>query len=310
MRDLIKPEWIRVKYRHDATIEAIKKDTKEKVLVTVCQEALCPNIWECWSSGTATFMLMGDTCTRGCAFCHVKTARVPGKLDPLEHEKLLESIRRMKLTYVVLTSVDRDDLPDQGAEHLAHCIAHLKKNLPELRIENLIPDFRGDLSLVKKIVDAGPDVLAHNIETIERLTPKVRDRRAGYRQSLAVLKGIKEMAPAIHTKSGIMAGFGEKKEEVEKAMDDLRAAGVSFLTVGQYLRPSKDQLAVREYVDPELFRHYERAGLLKGFHYVASGPFVRSSYKAGELFIEALLKREEQAKRLKNPSPFAEAVNA
>ncbi|MDO8480816.1 MAG: lipoyl synthase, partial [Nanoarchaeota archaeon] len=197
MQDLVKPDWIRVTYKHDANIEAIKKDAKEKGLATVCQEARCPNIWECWSSGTATFMLMGDTCTRGCAFCHVKTARFPGKLDPLEHEKLLESIKRMNLSYVVLTSVDRDDLPDQGANHLAMCIQHLKKNLPDLRIEILIGDFQGNLSLIQHIIDARPDVLAHNIETTERLTPKVRDRRAGYRQSLAVLKGIKEMAPHI-----------------------------------------------------------------------------------------------------------------
>jgi len=289
MQTLIKPEWIKIRYKSSSTLENIKKDVRAKGLATVCQESLCPNVSECWNGGTATFMLMGDTCTRGCAFCHVKTAVKPGPLDEKEHEKLLESVQRMKLDYVVLTSVDRDDLPDQGAAHLAHAIRFLKEKMPSLKIEILIPDFQGKRELVQKIVNARPHVIAHNVETVERLTPRVRDRRAGYRQSLSVLRMIKEIDPSIYTKSSIMVGVGEKEGEIAVAMDDLRAEGVSFLTVGQYLQPSQKQMPVRSFVHPDTFKYYEQLGREKGFLYVAAGPFVRSSYKAGELFISSIL---------------------
>lgn len=291
-----KPEWIKIKYTTSEVLEAIKKDVKLKGLSTVCQESLCPNISECWNSGTATFLLMGDTCTRGCRFCHVKTSATPAALNPFEHAKLVESIKRMNLSYVVITTVDRDDLPDQGANHLAKCIKYIKEKIPQVRIEILTGDFQGRIDLLKNIVDARPEVISHNIETVQRLTPSVRDRRAKYKQSLQVLKNVLQLANEsniqIYTKSSIMVGLGETDEEVIKAMDDLREAGVSFLTIGQYLRPSAKQLAVREYISPDKFKYYERTGYDKGFLYVASGPFVRSSYKAGELFIKNCLNKK------------------
>jgi len=286
-----KPPWITIRYQDNPTLRSIKEEVKSKGLATVCQESLCPNLSECWGSGTATFMLMGDTCTRGCRFCFVKTAAIPSPLNPDEPKLLLAAIQHMKLSYVVLTTVDRDDLPDQGAYHLAQCVKFLKKNLPHLKVEILIPDFRGDTELVKKILDAKSDVIAHNLETVRRLTPKVRDRRASYDQSLTVLKFCNKFCP--YTKSSLMVGHGETKEEISQAMDDLRSVGVTFLTIGQYLRPSHRQLEVQDYLTPDTFKYYESLGLSKGFLYVAAGPFVRSSYKAGELFVEHLLKRGE-----------------
>jgi lipoyl synthase len=291
MEALQKPQWIKVKYREGSVLQAIKSDVKAKGLATVCQEAMCPNISECWNSGTATFLLMGDTCTRGCRFCYVKTSGKPLPLDAQEPEKILSSIKRMNLSYVVLTSVDRDDLPDQGACHLARCIRYLKEQLPSLKIEILIPDFRGEKELLRKIVEAKPDVIAHNIETVERLTPSVRDRRATYRQSLSVLAAVKQLS-SIYTKSSIMVGLGETESEIENAMDDLMNEGVSFLTIGQYLQPSKKHLPVSSYVPLETFKYYEALGYEKGFLYVASGPLVRSSYKAGELFISAVIEKK------------------
>ncbi len=288
---LTKPEWIKIRFEENDAFQAIKEDVARKGMATVCQSARCPNIHECWGGGTATFMLMGDTCTRGCRFCYVKTHPRPQPLDSTEPEKLLDSIKRMNLSYVVLTSVDRDDLEDQGSGHLARCIAFLKQNLPQLRIEILIPDFRGNKECIQRIIDAKPDVIAHNIETAERLTPTVRDPRAGYHQSLSVLEHINKTSPTTYTKSSIMVGLGETKEEVEKAMDDLRHVGVSFLTLGQYLQPSKRQLPVRQYVDNDTFKYYQQVGMNKGFSSVASGPFVRSSYRAGELFISSLLNK-------------------
>ncbi|MEK6967530.1 MAG: lipoyl synthase [Nanoarchaeota archaeon] len=291
MESIQKPPWIKVSYQETDTFQAIKSDIKEKGLATVCQAARCPNISECWNGGTATFLLMGDTCTRGCRFCYVKTSGKPLPLDKEEPEKLLESIKRMKLSYVVLTSVDRDDLQDQGATHLANCITFLKDNLPELKIEILIPDFRGNKDLIKKIVDAKPDVIAHNIETVERLTPKVRDIRANYKQSLAVLSTVKQFSN-IYTKSSIMVGLGETENEVIKAMDDLKAQGVSFITIGQYLQPSKKHLPVASYIPLETFKYYEQVAYDRGFLYAASGPLVRSSYKAGELYISAVIDKK------------------
>jgi len=254
-------------------------------LHTVCEEAHCPNICECWGGGTATFMVMGDLCTRHCRFCAVKSGRPNGYLDPLEPVKLAYAIRRMNLRYVVVTSVDRDDLEDGGASHFAACIREIRRLNPSIYVEVLIPDFRGDVEALKRVVEARPNVVAHNIETVRRLTPIVRDPRAGYDQSLAVLENIKELDGGIYTKSSIMVGLGETKEEVVSAMRDLREVGVDFLTIGQYLQPSKGHIPVKEYVHPDVFEEYRLIGESLGFKYVASGPLVRSSYKAGEYFI-------------------------
>jgi lipoic acid synthetase len=263
----------------------IKNQARELGLHTVCEEAHCPNIGECWSSGTATFMVMSDICTRGCRFCAVNTKRIGPPLDPDEPAKLSQTIAAMGLDYVVVTSVNRDDLEDQGANHFAECIRAIRANSPQTLIEVLIPDFQGRHDLVQHVIDARPEVIAHNIETVERLTPRVRDRRAGYRQSLDVLQAIKTAEPELATKSSIMVGVGETDDEVIAAMADLRAVGCDFLTIGQYLQPSKKHLNVDAFVTPEQFERYRTLGEGLGFRYVASGPLVRSSYKAGEFFI-------------------------
>jgi len=283
----MKPAWLKIRPPTvPQSYQSVRGTLNEKRLVTVCEEAKCPNINECWSTGTATFMVMGDTCTRGCRFCAVKTWKTGRPLDPMEPENVAQAVVEMKLDYVVITSVDRDDLPDQGAGHFAACIKAVKDKAPFCLIEVLIPDFRGDESCLKKMVDARPDVISHNIETTETLTPKVRDPRANYRQSLRVLENVKQMDSRIYTKSGIMVGLGETQKDVEQAMDDLREKGVQVLTIGQYLRPSQKQLEIREYVTPEQFEAYKKVALDKGFAFVASGPFVRSSYRAGELFLK------------------------
>jgi lipoic acid synthetase len=256
----------------------------------VCEEAHCPNIGECWGSGTATFMVMGDICTRGCRFCAVNTRRNGAPLDPDEPKNVAMAINEMELDYVVLTSVDRDDLPDQGAKHFAACIREIRTHAPKTLVEVLIPDFCGQIDLLHYVVDARPDVLAHNIETTRRLTPKVRDPRAGYEQSLALLQRVKEQDPNMMTKSSIMVGVGESNIEVIETMTDLRALNVDFLTLGQYLRPTKKHLKVESFVTPEQFTKYQQIGEGLGFAYVASGPLVRSSYKAGEFFIRKHLR--------------------
>lgn len=291
-----KPSWIKVRYHDNPVIQQLKNDMRG--LPTVCQESLCPNISECWSRGTATFMLMGNNCTRGCRFCSVKHAKLK-PLDLLEAEKVLHSVKLMKLKYVVLTSVDRDDLPDQGAGHLAKCIKHLKQ--AGLKVEILIPDFRGSKDLLKMVVDAEPCVLAHNVETVERLTPTVRDRRAGYKQSLQVLKMAHDLNSNIITKSSIMLGLGETQEEIERTMDDLRSVNVQLLTIGQYLQPTAKQLSVTRYIPLEMFKYYERLGYLKGFSHVASGPFVRSSYLAERGEHESRNNRELLRQKNKHP---------
>jgi len=255
------------------------------VLHTVCEEARCPNIGKCWNGGTATFMVLGETCTRGCRFCSVKTQRTPPPPDPHEPGKLAESFKALALRYAVITTVCRDDLPDQGAAHLAECIRVPRARVPGLRLEALIQDFRGARGCIQTVVDAEPDVLAHNLETVERLTHPVRDARAGYRQSLEVLKAVKEMDPGRTTKSSLMLGLGETEEELLAAMQDLRAAGVDILTLGQYLRPGPDSrfLPVEEYVSPQEFRRLRAVAREMGFSRVASAPLVRSSYRAGEL---------------------------
>ena len=280
-----KPEWLKVKMPGGERYNSIKGRARELSLHTVCEEARCPNIGECWGGGTATFMVMGGICTRGCRFCAVTTKKVGMPLDPDEPVKVAEAIAELQLDYVVVTSVDRDDLPDQGAAHFAACIRAIRARNPHTLIEVLIPDFRGDRALLAVVVEARPDVLAHNVECTEGLTARVRDARAGYRQSLSVLAAVKELDPLRTTKSSIMVGLGETEAEVLVTMDDLRAVGCDFLTVGQYLQPSEKHLAVVDFIRPEQFSRYEALGLERGFAYVASGPLVRSSYRAGEFFI-------------------------
>ncbi|GGM68700.1 lipoyl synthase [Thermogymnomonas acidicola] len=277
----MKPEYAKVYIPGGENYAHIKKTLRSRALFTVCEEARCPNIAECWDSGTATFMIMGGICTRGCRFCSV-THGHPMPLDPDEPRKVYESVIAMGLDYVVITSVDRDDLPDQGASHFASVIREVKKT--GAVVEVLIPDFQGREDLLDIVIDAQPSVIAHNIETVERLTPSVRDRRASYRQSLHVLRYIKERS-GITTKSSIMLGLGETDEEVERALDDLRQAGVDIVTIGQYLRPSRRQMPVVEYSSMERFRKMERVAYSKGFSYVASGPLVRSSYRAAEAWV-------------------------
>lgn len=288
---LPKPPWLKVKMPGSPRYQAIKERARELKLSTVCEEARCPNIGECWGGGTATFMVMGDTCTRGCRFCAVKTARKPAPLDPDEPQNVAEAIAEMGLDYVVVTSVDRDDQPDQGAGHFAACIRSIRERSPRTLIEVLIPDFRGDEALLAQVVDAKPDVIAQNVETVERLTHVVRDPRAGYRQSLDLLRNIKRMDPTRFTKSSLMVGVGETRDEMLAAMRDLREVGCDFLTIGQYLQPTPKHLPVLEFVTPEMFAEYEQIGLEMGFHYVASGPLVRSSYKAGEFFIQRFIEK-------------------
>lgn len=286
-----KPEWLKIRPPGGENYANIKQLLRELKLHTVCEEAACPNVSECWGGGTATLMLMGDTCTRGCKFCHVKSGNPKGVLDLQEPVKVATALAKLGLTYVVLTSVDRDDLADGGADHFASTVEEIKKRVPEMLVEVLTPDFKGDRRAVQRVIRSGVDVFAHNIETIPRLTKQVRDGRCDYQQSIEVLRYAKELRPAVYTKSSIMVGLGETKEEVFSAMDDLRAAGVSIVTVGQYLRPSSWHIGVEEYVKPELFEEYERVGLEKGFLCVPSGPLVRSSYRAGEKFLEGLLRK-------------------
>ncbi|MDG1178730.1 MAG: lipoyl synthase [SAR324 cluster bacterium] len=281
-----KPPWLKVPFPGGERYSWIKKRAANLNLSTVCEEANCPNIGECWNGGTATFMLMGDTCTRGCRFCSVKSAKNPGALDPEEPKKLAETVNNLALKYVVLTTVDRDDLPDQGASHIARCIRSTQRACPEMLIEMLMPDFQGKTELVQQVINARPAVLAHNLETVRSLTGKVRDSRASYDQSLDVLRYLKQQCPDGYTKSSLMLGVGETRRETLQAMKDLRDVGVDFLTIGQYLQPSKKHLKVEKFMHPDEFDELALQGDKMGFVYVASGPLVRSSYKAAEFYIE------------------------
>jgi len=252
-------------------------------LKSVCQSARCPNRSECWSHGTATFMILGDSCTRHCGFCAVKSGR-PSPPDPDEPDRLAEAVKALGLKYAVITSVTRDDLPDGGAGHFARCVRSLKASVPGIAVETLIPDFNCDPDSIATLLGAEPDVVAHNLETVERLTPEVRDRRAGYRKSLQALRMLRAGGRKPVTKTGIMAGLGESYGEVVRAMADARDAGADIFTIGQYLRPGKGNIPVREYVAAERFAAYEKAGYGLGFRHVASGPLVRSSYRAAEAF--------------------------
>ncbi|MFB6281430.1 MAG: lipoyl synthase [Haloferacaceae archaeon] len=285
-----KPDWLKVRPPSGERFTDIKATLREHDLNTVCEEANCPNLGECWSGrsgpGTATFMLMGDRCSRGCNFCDVTTGGME-PLDPEEPSKVADAVEAIGLDYVVLTSVDRDDLPDQGAEHFAATVRAIKERDPGILVETLTPDFRGDPELVGRVLDAGPDVFAHNVETVERLQWPVRDRRAGYEQSLSVL----DLAAGrdVHVKTSLMLGVGEYAHEVYRTLSDLREVGVDIVTLGQYLQPSASHLDVAEHVHPATFETWRRvAEEAFGFLYCASGPMVRSSYRAGELFVEAL----------------------
>ena len=282
-----KPEWLRIRPPTTEQFARIRSLVAAKKLHTVCEEAHCPNLSACWSSGTATFMVLGAVCTRGCRFCEVRSG-IPAKPDPEEPGRVAEAVRAMGLDYVVLTTVDRDDLPDQGAGHIAACIRAAQS--AGVLVEILAPDFRGELALVDAVLAARPAVFAHNIETVRRLQGSVRDGRAGYEQSLAVLQHAKKRG--FLTKSSIMIGLGETEEEVAEALRDLRGAGVDIVTLGQYLRPSEWHLPVAEYVPPEQFAAYERVARELGFLHCASGPFVRSSYKAGEAFVKNVLRQQ------------------
>jgi lipoyl synthase len=284
------PEWLSIRPASTEKYNSIKSRVNELGLHTVCVEAHCPNITECWSGGTATFMVLGEDCTRGCRFCAVKKIAHGATVDPFEPNKLAMLVKEWGLDYIVVTSVCRDDLPDQGSAHFARCIQEIKKSNPRTLVEVLIPDFRGDSECLKRIIEAKPDVIGHNIETVERLTVSVRDRRANYSQSLKVLEAAKNLGQR-YTKSAMMLGIGETDEEVLRAMQALRSARVDFLAIGQYLRPTERQLSVVEYVKPEKFEYFRKAAIGMGFLYVAAGPFVRSSYKAGEFFIKTIVNK-------------------
>ncbi len=283
-----KPGWLKVPVPGGERYQKVKATLSSLKLHTVCAEAHCPNVGECWGGGTATVMLMGDLCTRGCRFCQVKTAAAPPPLDADEPRHLAEAIAELGLDYIVVTSVNRDDLPDGGAAHFAEAIRRLKA-IPGLLVEVLTPDFQGDLEAIRVVGRAAPDVFANNIETVRRLTPVVRDARASYQQTLDVLARMKAEFPGVVTKSSIMLGLGETEDELLETMRDLRAHGAEILTLGQYLRPSQWHLPVAEFVTPERFEALRQRGLALGFRYVASGPLVRSSYRAAELFLRGEL---------------------
>ncbi|XP_046647644.1 lipoyl synthase, mitochondrial-like [Daphnia pulicaria] len=295
------PPWLKTEIPVGKNFTKLKENLRGLNLHTVCEEARCPNIGECWGGGpdataTATIMLMGDTCTRGCRFCSVKTSKAPPPLDPNEPVNTAIAIAAWGLDYVVLTSVDRDDLPDQGSNHLSQTVSELKQRKPELLVECLTPDFRGDRDCVERIVRSGLDVFAHNIETVEELTWLVRDPRAKYQQSMDVLRYAKKVRPDVVTKSSIMLGLGETDDQVRKTLEDLRAANVDCVTLGQYMQPTKRHLKVTEYVTPEKFALWESVGKELGFLYTASGPLVRSSYKAGEFFIKNIIQNAKKSR--------------
>jgi lipoic acid synthetase len=281
-----KPPWLKIRPPTTDKFATIKQLLKAKKLNTVCTEANCPNASKCWSSGTATFMILGDTCTRACRFCNVKSGNPNKKIDLNEPQHLSGAVKIMKLTHVVITCVTRDDLLDGGAEHWYNCISKLKKDHPNLTIEILISDLNGDIKALEKIIDAKPDVIGHNLETVKRLQAEVRDPRANYEKSLKMLAAVKQIDPKIYTKTSLMLGLGETEKEVEKTMKDARKAGTDFLTLGQYLQPGPYHLPVKKYIPPEQFKHYKTLAKKHGFVYCASAPFVRSSYKAGEYFKE------------------------
>ncbi|MGE0173767.1 MAG: lipoyl synthase [Oligoflexales bacterium] len=280
-----KPEWLKTKVPTGSTYFKIKQDLRQRKLYTVCEEAKCPNIGECWSFNTATFMILGDTCTRACRFCHVKTGNPGGWYDKEEPVKVAESVQQMGLKYVVITMVDRDDMEDGGAFHCKNVFNKVRNQSPSTIIEFLGGDFSGKPESLSALLEGQPKVYAHNIETVRRLTPRVRDARATYDRSLGVLRDVKKLAPYnLYTKSSIMLGLGETEDEIVESMKDLRAHNVDFLTLGQYMRPTKQHLSIKRWVHPDEFAHLKQVAESLGFLSVASGPLVRSSYRAWEFF--------------------------
>ncbi|MEE4661074.1 MAG: lipoyl synthase [Halieaceae bacterium] len=299
-----KPPWLRMRLERGEKFQAVQDTVHTHRLATVCEESHCPNIGECWSNGTATIMLMGSVCTRACRFCAVDTGNPGGWLDPEEPANAARSVTLMNLRYVVLTSVDRDDLKDGGASHYAACVRAIREANPETAVEALTPDFRGSESAVATVVNSGLQVFAQNVETVERLTHRVRDIRAGYRQTLDVLAYGKTVNPTVLTKSSLMLGLGETEDEVLATMRDLRESQVDILTLGQYLRPTANHLPVEEWVTPEKFAWYREQGLALGFTEVASGPLVRSSYRA-----DRILEQNNLGLPLEQPADRIKAVN-
>ena len=281
---LPKPPWIRARSPSGVRFEQLRSTVRAHRLATVCEESICPNIGECWNNGTATLMLMGSVCTRACQFCAVDTGNPRGWLDPDEVQNSARTAQLMNLKYVVLTSVDRDDLPDGGARHYADCIRAIKAACPQTAVEALTPDFAGRLADVETVLDSGVEVFAQNLETVKRLTHRVRDARAGYAQTLSVLAHAKRYRPDVLTKTSLMLGLGETDDEIVEALGDLKRAAVDIVTFGQYLRPTPNHLPVERYVTPQEFELYRQWGLASGFLEVVAGPLVRSSYRADRVF--------------------------
>jgi lipoyl synthase len=279
-----KPDWLKVRLAHGELYEHLRAKVKTLDLHTVCQEAMCPNIGECWGAGTATIMILGDTCTRGCRFCNVKTGSPRGEVDWLEPKRVAEAVRDLGWKYLVLTAVDRDDLADGGATIFANTVRMIHKLVPEAKVECLTGDFGGDLAALDAVLDAQPEVLAHNLETVRRLQSTVRDKRANFDQSLSILAHAKRSDKVRYTKTSLMLGLGENEAEIEDAMDAARAVGVDIFTMGQYLQPTKRHLPVVEFVTPEKFTRLGEVALRRGFHQVVSSPLSRSSYHAEKAF--------------------------
>ncbi len=279
-----KPSWLRVALPSGDDYERVRAKVNTLALNTVCKEAACPNIAECWGAGTATIMILGDTCTRGCRFCNVRTGNPKGIVDWMEPTRVADAVRDLGWKYLVLTAVDRDDLADGGALIFANTVRAIHERVPGSKVEILSGDYRGDLRALDVVMDARPDVFAHNLETVRRLTPTVRDKRATYDQSLRILAHAKSRAPERFTKTSLMIGLGESEDEIERAMDDARAVGVDIFTLGQYLQPTKKHLAVVEFVTPEKFDRLGALAKSKGFHQVVSSPLSRSSYHAEQAF--------------------------
>ena len=289
---LIRPSWLKMKIPSGENYVKVRKTLQKYNLHTVCEEASCPNVSECWGVGTATIMIMGDVCSRGCKFCNVETGK-PFELDQNEPENVAKAIKDWNLRYVVITSVCRDDLPDEGSAHFAKTIQCIKSECPNIVVESLIPDFSGNEKFIETIVKAKPNVMGHNIETVKRLSPTIRDLRANYNQSLKVLKYVKELDSSIFTKSSLMLGLGESEEEIIQTAQELRAVDVDIITLGQYLQPSLSHLSVKEFVTPEKFYQLKLDLKKLGFLHVESGPFVRSSFRASDV-IDLIIKNTDK----------------
>lgn len=294
---LQKPDWFKVRIQESDRYKKIEGLVTQHGLATVCREARCPNIYECWNAGTATFMLMGEVCTRACKFCHVKNGNPRQILDSEEPQKIKESVRTLDLNYVVLTSVNRDDLEDEGSSHFAEAVRQIKTLEKQVLVETLTPDFRKTQETsVQRMIESGVDVIAHNVETIRRLVPWVRDGRCNHDLSLRFHQTAKKIKPSVITKSSIMVGLGETQDEVVETFKELRDANVDVVTVGQYLQPTKNHHPVIRYVHPDEFKFYEETGMKMGFRFIASGPMVRSSYRAAEVFIQGMILKEQKGK--------------